>query len=82
MRWIESFDKVQCRIYIGYCDGVKLPSQNCSLGPIFISLGDSNVDLGRRVRLGLNPNLSTRALWPSPETSLKGVGEWLKEMRI
>jgi hypothetical protein len=61
-------------LYIGCCDAVRLPSQNCGLGPIVLSPGDSDVDLGRRDRLGLTPNLSARTLWPSPGTSLERVG--------
>jgi hypothetical protein len=34
-----------CRLYIGCCDGVRLSSQNCGLGPIVLSPGDSDVDL-------------------------------------
>jgi hypothetical protein len=60
---------------------VRLPSQNCGLGTVVLSPSDSDVDLGRRDRLGLTPNLFTGALWPSPETSLKRA--WMdEEMRI
>jgi hypothetical protein len=34
--------------------------------------------MSRRDRLGLTPNLTTRALWPSPGASRR----WAKEMRI
>jgi hypothetical protein len=54
------------------CDGVRLPSQHCGLGPVVLSPGDSDCELvSRRDRLGLTPNLTTRALWPSPETPLE-----------
>jgi hypothetical protein len=56
---------------IGCCNGVRLLSQNCFLGPIVLSPGDSDVDIGARDKLGLTPNLSIRAFWPSPETSLE-----------
>jgi hypothetical protein len=32
-------------LYIGYCDGVRLPSQNCGLGLVVLSPSDSSVDL-------------------------------------
>jgi hypothetical protein len=54
---------------------VRLPSQNCGPGSVFLSPGGSDVELGRRDRLGLTPNLSTRELWPSPETSLERAGD-------
>jgi hypothetical protein len=54
---------------------VRLPSQNCGLGPVVLTPADSDVDLGRQDRLGLTPNLSTRVLWPSPEISLERVGD-------
>jgi hypothetical protein len=38
--------------------------------------------VSRRDRLGLTPNLSTRAFWPSPETSLERVGDGRRELRI
>jgi hypothetical protein len=52
------------------CDGVRLLSQHCGLGPVVLSPCDSDVDLSRRDRLGLTPNLTTRALW-----SEQGMGE-------
>jgi hypothetical protein len=54
-------------------------SQNCSLEPTVLSPGDSDVDLSRRDRLGLTPNLSTRGIWPSPKTSLERVGNERKK---
>jgi hypothetical protein len=35
--------------------------------------------MSRRNRLGLTPNLTTRALWPSPETSVERVGDGRKK---
>jgi hypothetical protein len=35
---------VLCRMYIGFCDGVRLPSQNYGLGPVLLSPGDSGVN--------------------------------------
>jgi hypothetical protein len=49
---------------------VRLPSQHCGLGPVVLSPGDSECEpVSRRDRLWLTLNLTTRALWPSPETS-------------
>jgi hypothetical protein len=61
---------------------MRLPSQNCSLEPIFLSPGDIDVDLGRRDRLGLTPNLSTRVLWPSPKTYVKRVGDGRRKLEF
>jgi hypothetical protein len=44
------------------CDGVRLSFQNCGLGPIVLSPDDSDVDLGRRRRLGLTHNSYQSAL--------------------
>jgi hypothetical protein len=68
-------ERILKKIVDWFFDGVRLPSQTCGLGPIVISSGDSDVDLGRRDRLGLTANLSTTALWPSSETSLERVGD-------
>jgi hypothetical protein len=60
------------RLYIGSCDGVRLPSEHCGLERVVLSPGDSECDrVSKGDRLGLTPNLSTRALWPSPETPLE-----------
>jgi hypothetical protein len=32
-------------LVVGCCHGVRLPSQNCGLGPTVLFPGDSNVDL-------------------------------------
>jgi hypothetical protein len=48
--------------WIRCCDGVRLSIQNCGLGPIVLSPDDSDVDLGRRRRLGLTPNSYQSAL--------------------
>jgi hypothetical protein len=32
-------------LQIGCCDGARLPSQNCGIGPIVLSPGVSDVDL-------------------------------------
>jgi hypothetical protein len=32
-----------CRLQIGCCDGVRLPSQHCGLGPVTLPPGDSDV---------------------------------------
>jgi hypothetical protein len=59
-----------------------VPSQNCSLQPMFLSPDDIDVDLGRKYRLGLTRNLSTRVLWPSPETSVKRVGDGRRKLEF
>jgi hypothetical protein len=57
-----------CRLLTGSCDGVRLPSQHCDLGPVVLSPDDNECEpVSRRYRLGLAPILTTRALWPSPE---------------
>jgi hypothetical protein len=40
-------ERILKQIVDWFFDGVRLPSQNCGLGPIVISSGDSDVDLGR-----------------------------------
>jgi hypothetical protein len=55
--------------------GETTASQNCGIGPIILSPSDSNVDLVEDTGSVLTPNLSNRALWPSPETSLERVGD-------
>jgi hypothetical protein len=43
---LEAFNLLfTSRLYIGYCDGVRLASQNCGLGLIVLSPSDSDVNL-------------------------------------
>jgi hypothetical protein len=73
---------VWVHLQIASCDGVRLPSQHCGLGPVVLSPDDSECEpVSRRYRLGITTNLTTRALWPSPE-SLWSSRRWAKEMRI
>jgi hypothetical protein len=68
-----------CRLQTGRCDGVRLASQHCGLGPVVLSPDDSECEaVSRGDWLGLTPNLSTRALWPSLETS-GDVGDGLRK---
>jgi hypothetical protein len=52
---------------------VRLRLSTAAMGLLYYPPGEIDVDLGRRDRLGLAPNLSTRAIWQSPETSLERV---------
>jgi hypothetical protein len=38
-------DGLNCRLLIRCCDGVRLRSQNCGLGPTVLFPSDSDVDL-------------------------------------
>jgi hypothetical protein len=70
------------RVKVDSCDGVRLPFQHCGLDPVLLSPDVSEYEpVSRRDRLGLTPNFTARALWPSAETS-RGVGRWAKEKRI
>jgi hypothetical protein len=54
---------------------VRLPSQHCGLGPVVLPRMMIAKWTSRLDRLGLTPNLSTRALWLSSDTSLEPVGD-------
>jgi hypothetical protein len=48
------------------CDGVRLPSQHCGLGPVALSPDESECDrVSKRNQLGLTPNLTKREPWRS-----------------
>jgi hypothetical protein len=60
---------------------MRLPSQYYGPRPVVLSPDDKRCwPVSKRYRLGLNPNLSTRAFWPSPETTLgaswRGRRKW------
>jgi hypothetical protein len=62
---------------------VRLPSQHCGLGPAVLSSDDKRCGpASRRGRLELTSNLSTRVLWPSPETSLEPVGNGRRKWKF
>jgi hypothetical protein len=62
-------------------DGVRLPSQHCDPRPVVLSPDDKRCGpVSKWDWLRLTPNLSTRALWPVPETTLgvscRGRRKW------
>jgi hypothetical protein len=85
--WLWHSCDRDCRLYVGY-DGVTLTSKNCGLYGFIIHLWVTAMwTMLWWYRLGLTPNLPTRALWQPPVMSdspvsrdvsgaSRKIGEW------